>query len=194
MAIPVKYNLRNLVARKTSTGMTAFVIGLVVAVFLCVLALVQGVTRTLSVTASNRNVLDDARRLAGRDAERHHARPGRPDPGAAGHRAQRGREALRLAGAPDADQRPARGRQDVLERPGPRHGADRHRDPARREDRRRADVHPRDQRGDRLAEPLEALRGHEGRRHDQVRKLPVGGRRPVRRRRAAPTSRRSGPT
>ena len=57
MAIPLKYNLRNLVARKTSTGMTAFVIGLVVAVFLCVLALVQGVTRTLSVTASTRNVI-----------------------------------------------------------------------------------------------------------------------------------------
>jgi putative ABC transport system permease protein len=57
MAIPLKYNLRNLVARKTSTGMTAFVIGLVVAVFLCVLALVQGVTRTLSVSASTRNVL-----------------------------------------------------------------------------------------------------------------------------------------
>jgi len=57
MAIPLKYNLRNLVARKTSTGMTAFVIALVVAVFLCVLALVQGVTRTLSVTASTRNVI-----------------------------------------------------------------------------------------------------------------------------------------
>jgi putative ABC transport system permease protein len=57
MAIPLKYNLRNLVARKMSTGMTAFVIGLVVAVFLCVLALVQGVTRTLSVTTSDRNVL-----------------------------------------------------------------------------------------------------------------------------------------
>ena len=37
--------------------MTTFVIGLVVAVFLCVLALVQGVTRTLSVTASTRNVI-----------------------------------------------------------------------------------------------------------------------------------------
>ena len=57
MAIPLKYNFRNLVARKTSTGMTAFVIGLVVAVFLCVLALVQGVTRTLSVMASTRNIL-----------------------------------------------------------------------------------------------------------------------------------------
>jgi putative ABC transport system permease protein len=57
MAIPLKYNFRNLLLRRTSTGMTAFVIGLVVAVFLCVLALVQGVTRTLSVTASTRNVL-----------------------------------------------------------------------------------------------------------------------------------------
>ena len=57
MAIPLKYNLRNLVARRTSTGMTVFVIGLVVGVFLCVLALVQGVTRTLTVTASTRNVI-----------------------------------------------------------------------------------------------------------------------------------------
>jgi len=57
MAIPLKYNLRNLVVRKTSTGMTTLVIGLVVAVFLCVLALEQGVTRTLSVTASTRNVI-----------------------------------------------------------------------------------------------------------------------------------------
>jgi len=55
--LTLKYNLRSIVVRKASTGMTAFVIGLVVAVFLCVLALVQGVTRTLSVTASTRNVL-----------------------------------------------------------------------------------------------------------------------------------------
>jgi ABC-type antimicrobial peptide transport system permease subunit len=57
VAIPLKYNFRNLLVRRVSTGMTVFVIGLVVAVFLCVLALVQGVTRTLSVTASTRNVL-----------------------------------------------------------------------------------------------------------------------------------------
>ena len=88
MAIPLKYNLRNLVARKISTGMTAFVIGLVVAVFLCVLALVQGVTRTLSVTASTRNVIAMRVGLAGRDAERDHARSGRPDPGPAGARAR----------------------------------------------------------------------------------------------------------
>ena len=57
MAIPLKYNLRNIVARKMSTWMTAFVIGLVTAVFLCVLGLIQGVTRTLSVSASTRNVI-----------------------------------------------------------------------------------------------------------------------------------------
>ncbi|HXM79015.1 MAG TPA: FtsX-like permease family protein [Thermoanaerobaculia bacterium] len=57
MAIPIKYNARNLVARKVSTGMTVLVICLVVTVFLFVLALWQGVTRTLSVTASTRNVI-----------------------------------------------------------------------------------------------------------------------------------------
>jgi putative ABC transport system permease protein len=57
MAIPLKYNTRNLLVRKASTGMTVVVISLVVAVFLSVLALAQGVTRTLSVTASTRNVL-----------------------------------------------------------------------------------------------------------------------------------------
>ncbi len=57
MAIPLKYNFRNLLVRKVSTGMTVFVICLVVTVFLFVLALWQGVSRTLSVTASERNVL-----------------------------------------------------------------------------------------------------------------------------------------
>jgi putative ABC transport system permease protein len=57
MAIPLKYNSRNLLVRKVSTGMTVVVISLVVAVFLSVLALAQGVTRTLSVTSSTRNVL-----------------------------------------------------------------------------------------------------------------------------------------
>src|SRR5437660_10903672 len=57
MSIPIKYNLRNLTVRKVSTGMTVLVVGLVVTVFLFVLALWQGVERTLSVTASTRNVL-----------------------------------------------------------------------------------------------------------------------------------------
>ena len=57
MAIPIKYNLRNLFVRRVSTAMTVFVVCLVVAVFLFVLALWQGVSRTLSVTASTRNVI-----------------------------------------------------------------------------------------------------------------------------------------
>lgn len=57
MAIPLKYNVRNLVNRKVSTGMTVLVICLVVTVFLFVLALWQGVNSTLSVNASTRNIL-----------------------------------------------------------------------------------------------------------------------------------------
>ena len=57
MAIPIKYNVRNLLVRKVSTGMTVFVVCLVVTVFLFVLSLWQGVNRTMSVTASTRNVL-----------------------------------------------------------------------------------------------------------------------------------------
>src|SRR6266568_2832805 len=57
MAIPLKYNLRNLFVRKVSTAMTVFVVCLVVTVFLFVLALWQGVSRTLSITASTRNVI-----------------------------------------------------------------------------------------------------------------------------------------
>jgi putative ABC transport system permease protein len=57
MAIPLKYNFRNLMVRKVSTGMTVFVISLVVTVFLFVLSLWSGVTRTLSTNASDRNVV-----------------------------------------------------------------------------------------------------------------------------------------
>lgn len=57
MAIPLRYNLRNLLVRRVSTGMTVFVVCLVVTVFLFVLSLWQGVERTLSVNASTRNVL-----------------------------------------------------------------------------------------------------------------------------------------
>lgn len=57
MAIPLKYSIRNLFVRRVSTAMTVFVVCLVVTVFLFVLALWQGVSRTLSVTASMRNVI-----------------------------------------------------------------------------------------------------------------------------------------
>ena len=50
MTIPLAYNLRNLVVRKTTTIMTALGIGLTVAVLLAVLALVNGLQTTLAST------------------------------------------------------------------------------------------------------------------------------------------------
>ena len=50
MAIPVSYNLRNLVVRKTTTLMTAMGIGLTVAVLLAVLALVEGLRTSFEAT------------------------------------------------------------------------------------------------------------------------------------------------
>jgi putative ABC transport system permease protein len=47
MAIPLAYNLRNLVVRKTTTLMTALGIALTVAVLLAILALVNGLQVTL---------------------------------------------------------------------------------------------------------------------------------------------------
>jgi putative ABC transport system permease protein len=47
MAIPISYNLRNLVVRKTTTLMTALGIALTVAVLLAVLALANGLKKTL---------------------------------------------------------------------------------------------------------------------------------------------------
>src|SRR5689334_9517959 len=57
MALPLKYNLRNLVVRKGSTLATAFTIGLTVAVFLMVMALAQGIDMTLSSSGEPLNVI-----------------------------------------------------------------------------------------------------------------------------------------
>jgi putative ABC transport system permease protein len=57
MAIPIAYNLRNLVVRKTTTIMTALGIGLTVAVLLAILALVHGLRTTLSVSGDPLHVL-----------------------------------------------------------------------------------------------------------------------------------------
>src|ERR1700730_1114285 len=48
MPIPLSYNLRNLVVRKTTTVMTALGIALTVAVLLSILALVNGLRTTLA--------------------------------------------------------------------------------------------------------------------------------------------------
>ncbi len=50
MAIPIAYNLRNLVVRKTTTLMTALGIGLTVAVLLAIMALLAGLRSTLSAS------------------------------------------------------------------------------------------------------------------------------------------------
>jgi putative ABC transport system permease protein len=57
MALPIKYNLRNLVVRKGSTLATAFTIGLTVAVFLMVMALARGIDMTLSTSGEPLNLL-----------------------------------------------------------------------------------------------------------------------------------------
>jgi putative ABC transport system permease protein len=57
MAIPIAYNLRNLIVRKTTTIMTALGIGLTVAVLLAILALIHGLRTTLSVSGDPLHVL-----------------------------------------------------------------------------------------------------------------------------------------
>lgn len=57
LGIPLKYNIRNLFVRKITTGLTVLGIGLVVAVFLCVMALGEGITRVFTASGSEKNVL-----------------------------------------------------------------------------------------------------------------------------------------
>lgn len=57
MALPLKYNLRNIVVRKGSTLATAFTIGLTVAVFLLVMALARGIDLTLSTSGEPLNLI-----------------------------------------------------------------------------------------------------------------------------------------
>jgi putative ABC transport system permease protein len=57
MKIPLSYNLRNLIARRTTTIMTALGIALTVAVLLSVLALVEGLRTSLASTGNPLNLL-----------------------------------------------------------------------------------------------------------------------------------------
>ena len=57
MALPLKYNIRNIVVRKGSTFATAFTIGLTVAVFLMVMALARGIDLTLSSSGEPLNMI-----------------------------------------------------------------------------------------------------------------------------------------
>ena len=57
MALPLKYNIRNIVVRKGSTLATAFTIGLTVAVFLMVMALARGIDLTLASSGEPLNMI-----------------------------------------------------------------------------------------------------------------------------------------
>jgi putative ABC transport system permease protein len=57
MQIPLSYNLRNLVVRKTTTLMTALGIALTVAVLLAILAMVDGLHATLSMSGNPLHIL-----------------------------------------------------------------------------------------------------------------------------------------
>src|SRR5215813_5673256 len=57
MALPLKYNIRNIVVRKGNTLATAFTIGLTVAVFLLVMALARGIDLTLSSSGEPLNMI-----------------------------------------------------------------------------------------------------------------------------------------
>src|ERR1041384_2451595 len=57
MALPLKYNIRNIIVRKGSTLATAFTIGLTVAVYLMVMALARGIDLTLSSSGEPLNII-----------------------------------------------------------------------------------------------------------------------------------------
>src|SRR6266542_3694250 len=57
MALPIKYNFRNLTVRKSSTLATAFSIGLTVGVFLMVMALARGIDLTLTSSGEPLNLI-----------------------------------------------------------------------------------------------------------------------------------------
>ncbi len=57
MPLPIKYNLRNITERKTSTLATALTIGLTVGVFLLVMALARGIDLTLATSGEPLNLI-----------------------------------------------------------------------------------------------------------------------------------------
>src|SRR6266536_4736176 len=57
MALPLKYNFRNITVRKSSTLATAFTIGLTVGVYLMVMALARGIDMTLSSSGEPMNLI-----------------------------------------------------------------------------------------------------------------------------------------
>ena len=75
MAIPLAYNLRNLVVRKTTTIMTALGIALTVAVLLAILALVNGLRIDAGVFRRSAAHAGGAQGLGFRTGQQFHPRP-----------------------------------------------------------------------------------------------------------------------
>ncbi|MEO6391687.1 MAG: ABC transporter permease, partial [Pyrinomonadaceae bacterium] len=57
MALPLKYNIRNIIERKSTTLATAFTIGVTIGVFLMVMALARGIDLTLSTSGEPLNLI-----------------------------------------------------------------------------------------------------------------------------------------
>ena len=57
MAIPIKYNIGNLMSRKVSTLMTVLGIGIVIAVMVAMMALYNGVQQALVSSGSKDNLI-----------------------------------------------------------------------------------------------------------------------------------------
>ncbi|HEY7783553.1 MAG TPA: ABC transporter permease [Pyrinomonadaceae bacterium] len=57
MALPLKYNFRNIIVRKSSTLATALTVGLTVGVFLMVMALARGIDLTLASSGEQLNLI-----------------------------------------------------------------------------------------------------------------------------------------
>lgn len=57
MTLPLKYNIRNIIERKSTTLATAFTIGVTIGVFLMVMALARGIDLTLSTSGEPLNLI-----------------------------------------------------------------------------------------------------------------------------------------
>ena len=107
MAIPLTYNLRNLVVRKTTTVMTALGIALTVAVLVAVLALVKDCER-LSRDGNPLQRAGDAQGRNCRKERRHHTRHVRGAESHGGHPARCRRPSSGVARTGNRDQSPSR--------------------------------------------------------------------------------------
>ena len=134
MAIPVAYNLRNLVVRKTTTIMTALGIALTVAVLLAVLALVNGLRTTLASSGDPLQIVVHAQGLGIGDRQQLHADAVSGLEVQAGHRQRHQRPAAGIAGSDHGGQSVQHRNRRRHQHDGARPAARRYRDAARRED------------------------------------------------------------